>query len=193
MCRKQLPVWQEFHQGLSGKGTELLAVAMDAQGPERATPYLELAHATFQCAVDANNVLGEVFNFKAIPNGVFIDEEGVIRYVRLGGFDIRKPEFARLVQLWAQGTSPEELVDAPPGDHDLSIKHPEALESFRRGLELYRRGETEGALVEWRQGMALEPDNYVIHKQLWAVEHPERFYDGDIDTDWQREQRELGR
>ena len=169
-----------------------MAVAMDAQGPEKARPYLELAQATFQCAVDADNVLGEVFNFKAIPNGVFIDEEGIIRYIRLGGFDIRKPEFARLAQLWAQGASPEELVDAPPSDRDLSIKHPEALVSFRRGLELYRRGETEGALVEWRQGMALEPDNYVIRKQIWAVEHPERFYDGDIDTDWQRVQRELG-
>jgi hypothetical protein len=150
-----------------------------------------MAKATFQCAVDAGNVLGEVFNFKAIPNGVFIDEEGVIRYMRLGGFDIRKPEFARLAQLWAQGAAPQELVDAP-GGRDLSIKHPESLESFRRGLDLYQRGETQDALAEWRQGMALEPDNYVIRKQIWAVENPERFYDGDIDTDWQQVQRELG-
>jgi hypothetical protein len=40
--------------------------------------------------------------------------------------------------------------------------------------------------------MVLEPDNFVIRKQIWAVENPDRFYDGEIDTDWQGLQRELG-
>ena len=41
--------------------------------------------------------------------------------------------------------------------------------------------------------MVLEPDNFVIRKQIWAVENSERFYQGPIDTDWQREQQERNR
>jgi hypothetical protein len=41
--------------------------------------------------------------------------------------------------------------------------------------------------------MALDPDNLVILKQIWAVEHPERFYASDkVDYAWQREQLEKG-
>ena len=163
---------------------------MDAQGPERVRPYMEEAGATFTCAVDAENQLGETFNFKAIPNGVLIDEEGAVDFIKLGGFDIRKPEYADLVGRWIAGAPAEELSDPAQGNRDLSIKQPQALEHFRQGLALYRQGKAQEALAEWRRRMVLEPDNFVIRKQIWAVEHPERFYQGPIDTDWQREQRE---
>ena len=44
----------------------------------------------------------------------------------------------------------------------------------------------------WRQAVALEPDNYVVRKQIWAVEHLDKFYQGDVDYDWQREQMDQG-
>ena len=84
------------------------------------------------------------------------------------------------------------MTDAPPTGRDLSIKRPEALQSFRRGMDLLREGKKEEAVALWRRGMVLEPDNFVIRKQIWAVENPDRFYDGEIDTDWQGLQRELG-
>ena len=56
------------------------------------------------------------------------------------------------------------------------------------GLELYNQGRIEEALAEWRKGMKLEPDNWVIRKQIWAVENPDKFYFGDVDYDWQKEQ-----
>ena len=192
MCRNQLPVWQEFVKGMDRNRAEFLAVAVDAQGPRKAVPYLERAEATFQCAVDADNLLAEAFDFKAIPNGVFVDEEGLVQYIRLGNFNIQSPEFARLAQHWADGLPPRELTDAPPTGRDLSIKRPEALQSFRRGMDLLREGKKEEAVALWRRGMVLEPDNFVIRKQIWAVENPDRFYDGEIDTDWQGLQRELG-
>ena len=40
--------------------------------------------------------------------------------------------------------------------------------------------------------MELAPDNFIIRKQIWAVEHPEKFYQGEIDYDWQQEQLERG-
>ena len=74
----------------------------------------------------------------------------------------------------------------------LDSRHSESNATFRKGLELYRSGRIEEALTHWRQGLKLNPDNYLIRKQIWAVENPERFYEGDIDYDWQREQTAKG-
>ena len=49
-------------------------MAMDAQGAERARPYVEKAGATFETVVDEENTLGQLYGFRAIPNGFLIDE-----------------------------------------------------------------------------------------------------------------------
>ena len=57
-----------------------------------------------------------------------------------------------------------------------------------RDWSFYESGSIVEALARWRQGLKLNPDNYLIRKQIWAVENPERFYEGDVDYNWQREQ-----
>ena len=47
-------------------------------------------------------------------------------------------------------------------------------------------------MAEWRRGMQLEPDNYIIRKQIWAVQNPDRFYAGEVDYAWQKEQMAQG-
>ena len=159
---------------------------MDAQGPEKARPYVEMAGATFPTVVDAENVLGQLYGFKAIPNGFLIDGQGVVRYKKLGGFDIRQADTARLVEQWAAvpglDLSPEVAEAARGSEHFQANAH------FLKGLELYREGKLQDAIAEWRKGVELEPDNYIIRKQIWAVANPERFYAGDVDYDWQKEQ-----
>ena len=58
---------------------------------------------------------------------------------------------------------------------------------------MYKSGDTDGALAVWREGIALDPENWNMRKQLWAIEHPEKFYEGDVDYGWQRKQLEAGR
>jgi len=162
---------------------------MDAQGAAKARPYVELAKGTFQTVVDAENMLGGMYGFRAIPNGYLIDENGVVQYQKLGGFDIRKPETAAVVERWAEGAdvaAPEDPKAAKDGPSA------EAIALFQRGLELYREDSVDEAMALWRQGLALDPDNYIIRKQIWAVENPDRFYAGDVDYDWQREQTAKG-
>ncbi len=36
-------------------------------------------------------------------------------------------------------------------------------------------------------------DNWIIRKQVWAIENSERFYAGDIDSSWQAIQIDLNR
>ena len=142
----------------------------------------------FSTAIDSENILGHMFNFKAIPNVVLIDPSGVIRYIRRG-FDIRKPEFAKIVENWAQGDNePSDQMDHK--DATVTI---EAMQHFREGLALYQDNKREEALAAWRRGVAIEPDNYIIRKQIWAVENPDRFYDGPVDYAWQKEQLDKGR
>ena len=61
---------------------------------------------------------------------------------------------------------------------------PAAIESFAGGVSAYAGGDSEAAIRRWREALAEDPANYLIRKQIWAVQHPERFYP-DIDWDWQ--------
>jgi len=45
-------------------------------------------------------------------------------------------------------------------------------------------------MAEWRKALALDPGNWIIHKQIWAVEHPEAFYEGAVDYGWQKKELE---
>lgn len=166
----------------------MLAVAIDFQGIEKVRPYVEGAHPTYRNAVDAENQLGLLFGFKAIPNAVFVDEAGIIRYTKFGGFDIRKPEHRQLAAGFA--ASPDLATLAQQAENASGFKSPTALAHFRQGLTHYAAGNVAAALQELRQGVVLEPDNWIIRKQVWAIEQPERFYAGDVDFDWQRQQIE---
>ena len=184
-------MWQEYHERHTDNGTEVLSVAIDAQGGDKARPYVERASATFTTVVDEANLLSRVYGFKAIPNGLLIDEGGVIRYKEFGGFDIREARTADLLERWAQGGSwdapaPGAEDEAVAGDHARSMRH------FQEGLELYREGRASEAMARWREGVRISPENWVIRKQIWAVEHPDRFYGRSVDYDWQREQVENG-
>ena len=192
MCRAQLPVWQEFYTKHRDDNIEVVTVAVDAQGAEKARPYVERANATYTTLVDDGNLLSQMFGFKAVPNGLLIDEQGVLQYRNFAGFDIRKEEFAALVESWVKDPSPEWLAERMQEDPLGGPGHEAAIDHFQRGLDHYRRGNLEEALAEWKRGRDLEPDNWVIRKQIWAVEHPEKFYDGDVDSAWQREQIQQG-
>ena len=167
-----------------------MSVAIDVQGQDKPRNYVERAGATFTTLVDQGNTLSDLYGFKAIPNGFLIDEQGTVRFSQLGGFDIRRPETAEMLERWVSGQSESPADGGPAGVLDAS--HSESNTLFREGLELYESGRTAEALARWRQGLELDPDNYLVRKQIWAVEHPERFYEGDVDFNWQREQLARG-
>ena len=184
-------MWQEYHRRHWDKGLEVLSVALDAQGGDRVRPYVERASATFTTVVDEENLLSRIYGFKAVPNGLLVDEDGVLRYREFGGFDIRKADTADLLDRWARG---ERLGPPASGDEETTRvrDHARSMKHFQEGLELYRAGRVPEAMASWREGVGISPENWVIRKQIWAVEHPDRFYDGRVDYDWQREQVEKG-
>lgn len=161
---------------------------MDAQGPDAVQPYAESTRETFATLIDTDNVLGSTFGFKAIPNGILLSAEGDLDGLVAGKFDVRRPETRELVERW--------LVtrELPLADESKELSwSDEALRLFREAGAAVRRGDKQSALSLLKQAFPLEPDNFIIRKQLWAIEHPEKFYDGDVDYSWQRQEMEAGR
>ena len=153
-------------------------------------PYVEKAGATFITVVDEENLLGRLFGFKAVPNGFLINEGGIVRYRALGSFDLRLPETAEVVRHWA--VEPGLVRSGGPREQHPGPEHTQSNECLLEGLAQYRAGNVETAVARWRQGVALDPDNYILRKQIWAVENPEKFYPGDVDYDWQKQQMDQG-
>ena len=160
-------------------------MAIDAQGEEKILPYVQRAGTEFVTVMDEQNLLGQLYGFKAVPNGFLIDEQGIVQYKKLGGFDIRKTEFASVVDQWVQGAGD---VLSEPSEAGLSPEHSTANSLFRQGAEMQKQGRHAEAIALWKQGAELEPDNWIIRKQIWAAENPGKFYDAEVDFDWQKEQ-----
>lgn len=220
-------MWQQF---LQGRDLAFVSVAVDVD-PRRPVPYAK--DMPFPTVVDSAGQLGRLFDFDVVPNGIFVDEQGVIRFIHIGGFEIRRPEIAAQVESLLQtdfssAPAPATVTQEPleiellrvelassPEDAALQFALGEALlregrlvdaeRTLRRAAELdptdwssrfglgtaqYQQGRTTEALESWRAALALDPANFTVRKQIWMIEHPDKFYP-TIDFDWQKEQLKL--
>ena len=165
-----------------------MAIALETQGAAAARPWVERAAATYPVLVDQHNLLGRIFDFKAVPNGIFVDEHGIIRYAKYGGFSIDRPEDRETIRQLLDGEPVQHAATPDQAPYQLSQVERELVETrLRRGSELLAQGNQDAALVEWQRALELDPQNFVIRKQIWAVKYPERFHP-TIDWDWQRDQ-----
>ena len=83
-------MWQQFLQERpERRKLAFLSVAVDVD-PDRPRPYA--SDKPFPTVVDSAGQLGRLFDFDVVPNGLFVDEQGILRFIHIGGFDIRRPE-----------------------------------------------------------------------------------------------------
>lgn len=150
------------------------------------------AGATFPIVIDVDNRLGALYGYRKIPNGILLDDAQIIRYRKDGGFSVDRSEDVDAVERLIRGEV------APSGGHlaipyTLAPAEQEEVETrFRLATALLRQGDAMAAVREWRQALHLDPENLLIRKQIWQVEHPERFQP-TIDWAWQRLQLERER
>lgn len=145
----------------------------------------------FDTLVDSQNILGNLFNLKAIPYGIMIDETG--RLVKSPfSINVAKKETLIMLEKWLEDPTYNAtlLNSIKPISKSQNPKVIEANARFQLGLTLLEVGKKTEAMAEWRKALALDPKNWIIHKQIWAVEHPDKFYDGNVDYGWQKAQLE---
>ena len=84
-------MWQELREELHPDGFELVTVALDTGGVEAAKPFVDKAKADHPSLLDEAHVVDELFGVVNVPNGVWIDEEGVIARPAEPAFPGRNP------------------------------------------------------------------------------------------------------
>ena len=71
-------MWQEVRAELHPQGLEIVTVGIDTAGPEACRPFIEAARPQHPSLIDASHAVAQLFGVVNIPNGVWIDERGVI-------------------------------------------------------------------------------------------------------------------
>jgi len=147
--------------------------------------WTERAGAQFPTVIDAENQFGALLGFKAIPNGLLLDPHGIIRYAKFGGFDVGNSADLAAIEAAVREHGPSPQAGSVNPDVHQAPTRVDAL--LRDGVRRLALGDRDGGLAAWRAALAIDPDNFVIRKQLWRAEHPDRFGE-EIDFDWQKQQ-----
>lgn len=99
-------MWQELRNELHPQGLEIVTVGMDTAGPEACRPFIEAARPEHPSLVDVGHVMAERFGVVNIPNGVWIDEAGVIVRPAEPAFP---PGGVRVARVGVEGGVPERM------------------------------------------------------------------------------------
>ena len=120
-----------------------------------------------------------------------IDEAG--RLVKAPfNINVKDQETLVMLEKWLSDANYNAVLlrDMKRSNKPVSQVITEATARFQLGLVLLEAGKKQEAMAEWRKALALDPQNWIIHKQIWAVEHPDKFYKGAVDYTWQEAQLE---
>ena len=142
---------------------------------------------TFPTLIDRGNVVGKAFGVKYVPVGIVIDADGrLARPVNM--VDIGDSTFRAELEEWASsGSRPEAWTEAsepePAGQSTPEEQQSDAC--LQRAVDYLDEGKQQAALQALQEGVSLDPENWLIRKQGWAIEAPEVFYNGEVDYEWQ--------
>lgn len=181
-----MPGWRQFGEAHADDGFEIVSIALDHEGPEAARPYAETAGPDITTLVDDKGLLSAHYQFLVVPNGYLVDEHGVLQFAQ-HGFSVDDPaDVAAVERFIATGSvDRSSLTEAP---YELSQADLVSIEVLLRESRVQREaGDAAAAADSMRKALRLDPKNFTIRKQIWALEHPDRFYP-EIDFDWQEVQ-----
>ena len=70
-------MWQALRTELHPKGVEIVTVGLDVDA-DQARPFIEAANPEHPSLIDQAHVVDELFGMVNVPNGVWIDEDGML-------------------------------------------------------------------------------------------------------------------
>ena len=112
-----------------------------------------------------------------------MEADGRIAWAKVGGFSVDHGEDLAQVKAFLAG----EALPPPPVVDRLDSLRGEAIATHLRLADvLLDGGAREQALAELRRALSLDPDNFIVRKQIWVLTYPERFHPV-IDFAWQKQ------
>ena len=102
-------MWQALRAELYPKGLEIVTVALDTGGAEAARPHIEAARPEHPSLIDQAHITDELFGFVNVPNGVWIDEHGILVRPAEPAWPPREPASTRYDQI--PPDTPQRLKD----------------------------------------------------------------------------------
>lgn len=157
-----------------------------------ARPWVEKAGGTYRALLDQYNEVGKAYGLKYVPVGIALDEEGKLARP-VASVNIDDEAFRTELEAWVtSGAIPPswQALAGPDRLAPLTAAEREADARLQLAIVLLERGAKEEAIAELKRAVRLDAENWLIRKQLWAVEAPEAFYGGEVDYGWQKEQME---
>lgn len=172
----------------SDKAFRFVSVAVDTQGAEAVHPWTARAGATYPTVIDRENTLAALYDYKVVPNGLFLDAAGIIRYRKFGGFNAENAADIAAIQRLIDGEVVEIEADQAEAAYQLGEPERALVHAWmHRGAAYFAQGAPADAVAAWTQALHLDPQNLTIRKQIWMAAYPERFHP-TIDFAWQQGQ-----
>lgn len=85
-CRAEMPALQEVYEQNRARGLKVIAVNMTYQDSvSEAEAFVRQYALTFPVPLDTTGVVGNSYQMRALPSTFFIDHEGIIQQVVIGG------------------------------------------------------------------------------------------------------------
>jgi tetratricopeptide (TPR) repeat protein len=150
---------------------------MKERDPQKITDFLDQEKVDMRLVVKTSDA-PDMYDVKRLKEIVDWDPDNANAHLMLGDALIQQGKYQEGISEYRKAV-------------DLSPESPEGL--FRIGRTLLRQDREKQALVELKKAWELDKGNWIIRKQIWAIEHPEKFYDGKVDYDWQKVQIEQGK
>ena len=85
-CRKEMPAIESVYRSNKDIGLVVIGLNLTAQDSKPdVSAFVKEMGVTFPIALDVNNAVGNLYRVTALPTSFFIDRQGVIRSVIVGG------------------------------------------------------------------------------------------------------------
>lgn len=85
-CRREMPAMERMYQEFKDDGFIVLAVnATNQDSINNATAFVEQLGLTFPILLDINGEVSDLYQLRALPSSFFIDSNGIIQEVVIGG------------------------------------------------------------------------------------------------------------
>jgi len=176
--REHLGELEAFHR--AHPGLPVITIACDAQGVDLPMRYLSSVRASHEMWIDANCLLGRRWKLKDVGVLFLLDENDVVLLVA------EKPEPSAISAI-------EKLLPKAPSPNPPPLPSPDLKDTKVEFLvqlctNYLTRRRIDDAVGFLKDALRHDPESRVIPKQVWALEHPEKFYEGSIDLEWQKAQ-----